>query len=182
MHSQPPSDHDLLRRFQSGEEAALRQFYRRHEAGLFVSLHAVLKSEEAAAEVLHQVFIDLCQSLDQYLAAERVAPYLYRAAINEARKALRSGERRRAAAERAWRLRARPDEVGDPAETVAERETAAALTAALNELDQESRQIVLLHLYEGFSFAEIQELTGLAERTMYRRYREALEFLKKKLH
>lgn len=92
-----------------------------------------------------------------------------------------------------WRRKRRPDELpGEdwwltcaddgpgPFETAADREQAAQLWSLVEQLDEDTRQTVHLHYYQGLSLAETAEVLGIAASTVKYRLREAIEFLKAK--
>jgi RNA polymerase sigma-70 factor (ECF subfamily) len=56
-----------------------------------------------------------------------------------------------------------------------------ALTAALDGLGVEEREVVTLRVWGGMSFEEVGALTGVSAATAFRRYRAALGAIRKKL-
>jgi RNA polymerase sigma-70 factor (ECF subfamily) len=67
-----------------------------------------------------------------------------------------------------------------PSDTAAEREEARQLYTLVEQLDENSRQTIHLHYYQGLSIAETAEVLGVATSTVKYRLREAVEFLKKR--
>jgi RNA polymerase sigma-70 factor (ECF subfamily) len=61
------------------------------------------------------------------------------------------------------------------------RETAELVTAALNDLPPNEREVVELKSYAGLTFREIAEVTGSPQGTVATRYRTALEHLRRML-
>jgi RNA polymerase sigma factor (sigma-70 family) len=55
------------------------------------------------------------------------------------------------------------------------------ITRALDELPPEQREVIVLHLVEGFSFREVGHLTGVSMFTAAGRYRLAINRLRKTL-
>lgn len=58
---------------------------------------------------------------------------------------------------------------------------ASAATQALRQLPEETREIVIAHLWGGLSFGEIAGLIGRSSSTAHRRYLEGIEELRKHL-
>lgn len=58
---------------------------------------------------------------------------------------------------------------------------ASSATAALGRLPDETREIVIAHVWGGLSFGEIGELIGRSSSTAHRRYVEGIEELRKHL-
>jgi RNA polymerase sigma-70 factor (ECF subfamily) len=69
--------------------------------------------------------------------------------------------------------------VFDPAPE--QRETAAIVQQALEELPESQREVVTLKLWGGLTFAQIAETTGESINTVSSRYRYALQALEKRL-
>ena len=65
-----------------------------------------------------------------------------------------------------------------PFENAAEREAAHQLYAAVDQLDDDTRQVVHLHYYQGLSLKETAEVLKIATSTVKYRLREALNFLR----
>ena len=65
-----------------------------------------------------------------------------------------------------------------PFEDAAERDQAARLHALVGKLEEEKREVVHLHYYQGLSLKETAEVLGIATSTVKYRLREALSFLR----
>lgn len=65
-----------------------------------------------------------------------------------------------------------------PSDTAVEREQAHQLYALVEQLDEDTRQTVHLHYYQGLSLAETAEALGIATSTVKYRLHEAIEYLK----
>ena len=102
--------------------------------------------------------------------------WLFRVVRNKALSMRRAAERRRkheaAAAERApaWFLPAETPEI-DP----------HAVAAALQELPEEHREVIVARLWGGLSFAQIGEIVGASTSAAQRRYEVGLREMRKRL-
>jgi len=65
-----------------------------------------------------------------------------------------------------------------PFEDAAERDAAVRLYALVSQLDDEKKEAVHVHYYQGLSLSETAEVLGIATSTVKYRLREALEFLR----
>lgn len=65
------------------------------------------------------------------------------------------------------------DAAGDGAEPLADLEELGAALEVLSRANAELAQLVDLHFFCGFSFAEVAELRGVSQRTVYRDWRRA---------
>jgi RNA polymerase sigma-70 factor (ECF subfamily) len=103
-------------------------------------------------------------------------PWLYKVVRNAARSAGRSARRRlhyeKEAASRAsvWFVPA-----------VAARLDQEAATAALRELPDELREIIIAHLWGGLTFEQIGEVTAISSSTAHRWYLAGLSALRERL-
>lgn len=73
---------------------------------------------------------------------------------------------------------ARADEGPGPFESATEREAARQLYAAVEQLDEDAREAVHLHYYQGLSLKETAEILNIATSTLKYRLREALNLLR----
>lgn len=154
-----------------GDRDALADLYDAHARALFRHGLALTRRPWDAEDLVQSVFLKLATTGARLLAVRNPANYLHRmlhaAWIDE--------QRRPAAAHEV------PPEAGaDPAAhdhgNVAE--AAMDLTGALAGLPAPQREIVVLHLIEGFSFREAGRITNVPMFTAASRYRAALERLR----
>ena len=126
-----------------------------------------------AEDVVQDAFIHL---LVRRTAPDNVKAWLYRTVRNAALSELRSGRRRRrreqlAAARRGECFRADPSVPID----------ARAAADALAHLPSEQREIVVLRIWADLTLAEIAAIVHLPTTTVFRRYRQALAAIRKRM-
>ena len=73
------------------------------------------------------------------------------------------------------------EDAGGSADGSASEELSRTVSAAIAELPQEQREVVVLKVYDGMKFREVAELTGTSENTAASRFRYACEKLRSKL-
>ncbi len=169
-------DRALLGSLAAGKSEALGELYDHHAASLF--RHAmVLTGRRADAEDLVQaVFVKLATTGAELLGVRTPVSYLHRIL----RTTWIDGQRRRAAGARVAALEA-------PHETAwlgwRHHSTADGIDVirALEGLPVVQREVIVLHLVEGFSFREIGGLTGVSLFTAAGRYRAAIGHLRRVL-
>lgn len=170
-------DNELLRRFGAGDAAAFDSLYERHRQGLYAYLLGMLADAEAAADALQAVFADVCRHVERYAGAENVRAYLFGAAARQAARVRRDHSREHAKRERlAQHVRFAPRESSVGSEAFARR-----LTMAVAALEAQERELVMLHLFEGFTFEQLERLLGVSGSTLYKRYQRTLQRLKEAL-
>jgi RNA polymerase sigma-70 factor (ECF subfamily) len=127
----------------------------------------------APEDVVQEAFLKLSTRPDP---PPHTVPWLYAVVRNLAISAARSDRRRRqhearaAAQAPAWF--APPDGTGLDAETV---------TATLQSLPLEEREVIVAHVWGGLTFEQIAPLIGASAATAYRRYAAGLAALRQKL-
>lgn len=175
------TDLDLLRQFQAGSPAAFTQFYDFYKAGLYMYLLSVTRDEALAADGMQELFTDLCKHLERFLNADNIRHYLFSAAHRTAAMLVRRAERVKRRERHAATLRS----LFAPAATTQDfpaPDYAERLSAALLNLPEEQREVIILHSYQCFTFQDMQTMTGVSLNTLYSRYKAGLATLKIALH
>lgn len=109
---------------------------------------------------------------------ENSVAWLYRVVRHRALNNLRS-QARRAAREKDV---ARSDACQmDPSINMQEDDERARITNVLDGLSAEQRELVVLRIWSGLGWREIEDLTGVPSSTAHRRYTAALETMKRQL-
>ncbi len=141
-----------------------------HGRGLWLFARTVTRDDHLAEDALQTTFLAL---FERPMPPTRA--YLYASVRNAALNLLRS----RGRAERRERRSGRTELFEDSgAASVADRE---AVEAALAGLPEEQREVVVLKVWSGMTFAEIGEAIGAPSNTAASRYRYALEKLRRSL-
>jgi len=159
-----------------GRNDGLGELYDLVAADLYGYLRAFLGSSEDAEDVFQEVFAKLAARGGKLIRVRKPLPYLFTIARNEALTLREKRGRRPARSNLAVLLEsaaAPPDR--EPA--LSAREASAAIA----ELPDEQREAVVLKIYEGLTFAEIGEVTGVSINTAASRYRYGLARLSEKL-
>jgi RNA polymerase sigma-70 factor (ECF subfamily) len=163
----------------AGDEAALSTLYDRYSAMLFGMLMRILRDQQAAEEVLQDMFLQLWRNAAQFDAKRGSLPaWLMVIGRNRAISRLR-GRRDREVLE---------EEEGDYANTFASgqniedeavrAELARNISAALEQLPAEQKQAVELAYFEGMTQSEIANRTGTPLGTVKTRVRTAMQTLR----
>ena len=160
----------LAERLARGEEAAFAELYDASADRLHRYLAALLRSREAASDVVQTAFLKAVKSRRLFRGVENPIAYLFQIARNEA---MRTGSRRR--------VQERPLETADLRAAIAttgQWDDAEVVAAALAKLGDEDREIVDLKLFVGLTFREIADVLSVPLATIATRYGRALESLR----
>jgi RNA polymerase sigma-70 factor (ECF subfamily) len=150
-------DEPLVRRAQRGDRFAFEALVERHERRLYTLAARVLGSREEAADAVQDALLRAWLGLPKFRGGSLFSTWLYRICVNAAHD-VRQKRRTPPAAE--------PPEPVDPRDRIADSELSGELQLALNALDEPYRVAVVLYDVLGCSYAEIAELTGVAEGTV----------------
>lgn len=150
-------DELLVRRAQGGDRFAFDQLVERHQQRLFTLAARVLGSRDDAADAVQEAFLRAWLALPRFRAGSLFSTWLYRICLN-------------AAHDQRLKRRAEPrddlPEPADPRDRFAESELSEALQRALDALEEDFRTAVVLYDVLGCSYAEIADLTQVAEGTV----------------
>jgi RNA polymerase sigma-70 factor (ECF subfamily) len=168
-------DRLLIRRFNSGDTAALRRIYEKYRPDLLSVAGALLNDPTAVEDVLHDVFIGFASQAGRFELTGSLKGYLAICVTNRARNANRQG--RQIGPERLVEARPRPSAQSDSSEAAARAEQRLIVTSALAQLPQEQRQVIVLHVLGCLRFRQIAHQTGESINTVRSRYRYGLRKL-----
>ena len=176
-------DAELLRAVARADESAFARVYDRYSPILLGLMLRILRSRAEAEDVLQEVFLQVWQRAHSFDPARgRAFTWLVTLARSRAIDRLRSvGSRERAAQRSAEDAppESEPAEWADEAAVRAER--AEAVQAALAELPEEQRQVLVLAYLEGMSQSEIAAAKNQPLGTVKTRTRSALRKLSESL-
>lgn len=150
-------DGPLVARAQKGDRWAFEQLVDRHQHRLFTLAARLLGSPDDAADAVQEAFIRAWLGLASFRGGARFSTWLHRICLN----AVHDQRARR----RTSPLESVPEPV-DPRDEFLASELSGAFQRALDELEEEYRAAVVLYDVLGCSYAEIAELTGVAEGTV----------------
>ena len=165
-------DADLVRRAQRGDRFAFERLVDRHQHRLYTLAARVLGSPNDAADAVQEAFLRAWLRLDAFRGDALFSTWLYRICVNAAHD-----ERARRRAEPAELV----DTAADPRDRFAERELSGALQRALDALEEPYRTAVVLADVLGCSYAQVAEITGVAEGTVKSRIFRARTELARRL-
>ncbi len=166
----------LCERAKAGDlEAAselVTQFYER----IYAWFRRLTAHEEDAADLTQKTFCKVWSSLGSYEGRSSFSTWLHGIGHHVYVDWRRQKKITEEPSDEWWLGCA--DDAPSPSDTVGEREDARQLFAFVEQLDEDTRQTVHLHYYQGLSLAETAEALGVATSTVKYRLREAIEFLK----
>jgi RNA polymerase sigma-70 factor (ECF subfamily) len=160
------SEHELIRRARAGDEDAFAELVMSHGARVYGALRRFGLDENEADEVAQEVFLRAWRGLARFEERAQFSTWLYRIALNEARRrrSRRALPRAEAAPDREDPIVALPEsvELGPEAQTLS-GEFEQILDGALGQLPPPWREAVVLRDIEGLSTEEAAAVIGVRQ-------------------
>ncbi len=180
---------DLLRRARRRDPEALTRLVELYSPRLFGLLYRMTGARDAAEDLLQETFLRVVRAIDRYAHIGKFEPWLFRIAANLARDQARRRARQPApqpldAAARDAELRASADgrmQGADPQARLGRDEMQQRLAAALEQLSDADREIILLRHYSELPFRAIADLLGIPLGTALARAHRALRKLRQEM-
>jgi len=170
------SDEELMSLCAQGDKAAFNTLVRKYQFEL-LNFFSRMGDYKGAEDLTQETFLRLYRYRNRYKPSAKLKTFLYllarRAWIDHCRA---SGRRR----ERYEEYR-REQELHAPSAEPLLEEARARVEAALNELSEEMRMVVVLSVYQGFKYREIAEMLEIPLGTVKTRMHNALKRLRRLL-
>lgn len=180
MLAEEIGDAECVKRVQRGDTQSFEILVRRHQKTTFNLIYRFLGDYDEATETAQEVFLSAYSSIQQFRGDANFATWLYRIAFNHAssrRKSLNSKLQRHVALE---------DEVvadcsADPETSAERREIQQCVQQALNSLDRDDAQIILLRDLQDVRYEDIAETLDVPVGTVKSRLHRARQALRASL-
>lgn len=174
MSDERDADARLARRIRGGDTAALGELYDRYASTALGTALRVVGDRQEAEDVVHDAFVAVWRKIDRFDADRgSLRAWLMTVVRNRAIdriRARRPGMDLEDADERSL-LRSGPNPTWEAALRQA---SATEVRAAIAELPDEQRRAVELAYFEGYTYREVADLTGVPPGTANGRLRLAL--------
>jgi len=167
-----PSDTDLqlVERTVAGDQRAYELLVLKYQRRIERLIARMVRDTDLVQDIAQETFLRAYRALHQFRGEAQFYTWLYRIAVNTAKKALLEMKRNPVVTESALLSSDDDDETSRPTneptteetpETVlAAQEIAAAVNAAMDALPEDLRQAVTLREIEGLSYEEIATAMG----------------------
>lgn len=146
-----------MEQFCQGDASAFDALFTRHAAAVRGYLHKMTGQRAAADDLTQATFMSLLRARGRFMPGSKFKPWLYAIATNAARD-----WRRRGSHESVTDEGTTPDQVAEPA-MLADPGLEKVVRAALAQLPDAQREAIVLHRFEGLSYAEIAQSAGVTE-------------------
>ena len=183
-------DDRLIEEYKNGNSEAMGILYDRHSGALYGYLLRMMGNRDEAGDLMHDTFCRFIERLDRYRSQDQFKAFLFRIAHNLAVDSLRrrkyflndkSENNQSEHQEKILTEQRKKNGRGsdNPADKVEEKEVLERLGAAIVELPEDQKQVLLMKHYSGMTFREIAEIIGIPLNTALGRMHYAIRNLRK---
>jgi RNA polymerase sigma-70 factor (ECF subfamily) len=194
-HASPasPADTDLMlvERTVAGDQKAYELLVLKYQRRIERLIGRMVRDTDLVEDIAQETFIRAYRALAQFRGEAQFYTWLYRIAVNTAKKALGDLKRDPLVSENALRGGDEEDETSavenelttaeTPETVLAAKEIAAAVNSAMEALPEELRQAVTLREIEGLSYEEIADVMNCPIGTVRSRIFRAREAISIKI-
>lgn len=187
----PDADAALVERTKAGDVKAFEMLVVKYQRRIERLIGRMVRDVDLVPDIAQETFIRAYRAIPQFRGESAFYTWLYRIAVNSAKKALMELKRDPTVTESALAARDDDDETSrvenelsdgeTPDAVLASKQIAAAVNSALQTLSEELRQAITLREIEGLSYEEIAELMNCPIGTVRSRIFRAREAIAQRL-
>ena len=178
--SSKKGDHDLVQRVQAGDTAAFRALFDKYHRRAFAVAMGVVKNEDDARDAVQEAFVKVHKNIHKFQGSSSFYTWLYRIVMNVSIDHVRRTSRRKNLDFDERALHEESAVAGDgalipsvtnanPGKAALRRELGGAIQAALQELPEHHRAVIVLREIEGMSYEEMAEALEVPKGTVMSR-------------
>jgi RNA polymerase sigma-70 factor (ECF subfamily) len=162
----------LVRRAQSGEEAAFREIVERYQSKVYSINHGIVRQRNDVEDIAQQVFAKVYLSLKNFDFRSSLITWIYKITVNECFDYLRKRKVRKLVYEsdlsedevrRVENTEPNVDRTLPADSSLAQRDYVLKL---LSRVSEEERMLLMMKEVEGYSVEELAAQTGMNENTI----------------
>jgi RNA polymerase sigma-70 factor, ECF subfamily len=170
----PDTEASLIARAQAGDVAAFERLSSAYADRLFMLLLRLLGDRAEAEDVAQEVMLRAWQGITRFRGQSSYFTWLYRIAVNEAKRAMEKRGRRPAGVPiGADELQLPDSPLLDPSRQAENNELRQALARALAGLPPDLRMAIVLRDVEGLSTQEAAQIVGISQAAFKSRLHQA---------
>lgn len=185
------ADAPLIERIKRGDVKAFEMLVVKYQRRIERLIGRMVRDVDLVPDIAQETFIRAYRAIPQFRGESAFYTWLYRIAVNTAKKSLVELKRDPVVTESARALRDEDDETSrtenelsdgeTPEAMLASKEIAATVNAAIEALSEDLRQAITLREIEGLSYEEIAELMNCPIGTVRSRIFRAREAIARRL-
>ena len=173
-----PTDEELLERARAGDDRAFRALVERYESVVAATAIGMLGPGADAEEVGQVTFVRFYRALDQFRGDASLGTYLTRIAMNLSLNALKRRKRWHERFVSRDRYEYFEEPAHDESDDIDLRDRTELVRAAVHQLPEPFRAVVVLRMMRGFSTRETADLLNIPLGTVLSRLSRAQDKLR----
>lgn len=183
------SDWELIEMFKQGKEEVFEEIVRRYQKKVVNTTYRMMGNQEDAHDLAQEVFLRVYRNLHKFQGRSSFSTWLFTIASNICRDELRKRQRRVQADSLSEPVqftdgeveREIADESMTPETLSLKRELNDEIQAVVDQLPPEQKEAIVLREFQGFSYEEIAEISGVSLGTVKSRISRARMSMRKGL-
>ena len=183
----PTPDQILVQRVQRGDQVAFELLVMKYQRRIFRLIMRFIRDPALAEDVAQETFLRAYRAIPQFRGESQFYTWLYRIAVNTAKKTLAEGAREvslRDGSTEDGETSSVDEHLSDletPEAVLAGRQVVRTVNAAIDELPEDLRTAIALREIEGMSYEDIARAMGCPVGTVRSRIFRAREAIARRL-
>ncbi|MGB8330226.1 MAG: sigma-70 family RNA polymerase sigma factor [Polyangiales bacterium] len=169
-----------MQRVQAGDSTAFRALFDKYHRRAFAVAMGVVKNEDDALDAVQEAFVKVHKSIHKFEGSSSFYTWLYRIVMNASIDHVRRTSRRKSLDFDERTLHEESEVAGDgalvpnmtdanPGKAILRRELGSAIEAALQDLPEHHRAVIVLREIEGMSYEDMAETLEVPKGTVMSR-------------
>ena len=172
------SDGDIIDQVLGGQKQAFSVLVERYQRQIFNLMYRYSRSDHDAADLTQEVFLRAYEKLSSFKSSNSFFSWLYTLAVNKAHDWSRKQSRRKKYQNDLQNTRPDPVRTESKQEKILQRqEDVMELQRAMQELPDDTREILVLRYHHNFSVKESAEIFSISESAVKMRTSRGLKQL-----
>jgi RNA polymerase sigma-70 factor (ECF subfamily) len=175
-------DRELVEAARGGDREAFRTLFERYNRRAYALALGIVRQPDDALDVVQEAFIKAHKHLDRFEGTSSFYTWLYRIIMNLAIDLLRKRKRVTELAEDSDEAGLLPQLLGgNPGRALMDKEIRARIDAALAELSDNHRAVLVMRELEGLTYEEMAKAMGCSKGTIMSRLFHARKNMQRQL-
>jgi RNA polymerase sigma factor (sigma-70 family) len=175
------TDQELMRIIQAGDHSPASELYDRYAPRMYNFALRHVRNAETAEDITQEVFIRMITRAHQFKADSSLATWLFAITLNTSRDHLRKKQKHGEEQSDDVLVSAPASDEDGPEWRYEQGEFARNVKEALDDLNEDVRQAIILARYEELPYSEIAKVVGCSEGAVKSRIFRGLESMRKRL-
>lgn len=157
-------EHEIIIGLKAGNETSFKTVVDEYQNLIYNTCLGIVKNEQDAEDLAQDVFIQMFQSIHSFKGESKLSTWLYRIAVTKSLDFERKKKRKKRSGIMKSlfgdddRLQIDPPDFNHPGIAIDQKENAATLFQAIDELPENQRIAFILNKVEGLNYQQVSEI------------------------